>query len=43
MVANWQNGNKNSSYSLIEKNTEIIVFVHLSFILLLCANYLPKK
>ena len=38
MVANWQNGNKNSNHGLIEKNTVIIVFEHLSFILLLSAN-----
>ena len=38
MVASWQSGNKNSNHSLIEKNTEIIVFEPLRFMLLLSAN-----
>ena len=38
-----KNNNKSSNHSLIEKNTEIIVFEHLHFILLLSANYLPAK
>ena len=37
-AANRQRDNKNSNHSLIEKNTEIIVFVPLRFILLLNAN-----
>ena len=43
MAAIWQMDNKNSSYNLIEKNTEIIVFELLLFILLLSANQLPQK
>ena len=43
MAAIWQRDNKNSNYSLIEKNTEIIVFEPLCFILLLSANQLPQK
>ena len=35
MAANWQRDKKNSNHSLIEKNTEIIVFEPLRFILLL--------
>ena len=38
MTAIWQRDNKNSNYSLIEKNTEIIVFEPLRFILLLGVN-----
>ena len=38
MVANWQRDKKNSNHSLIEKNTEIIVFEPLRFILFLSAN-----
>ena len=38
MATIWQRDNKNSSYGLIEKNTEIIVFEPLRFILLLSAN-----
>ena len=38
MAAIWQKDNKNSSHSLIAKNTEIIVFEPLRFIFLLCAN-----
>ena len=43
MATIWQRDNKNSSHSLIEKNTEIIVFELLHFILLLSANQLPKS
>ena len=43
MAAIWQRDNKNSGYSLIDTNTEIIVFKPLLFILLLSANQLPKK
>ena len=42
-AAIWQRDNKNSSYSLIEKNTEIIVFQLLHFILLLSATQLTQK
>ena len=35
--------NKNCNHNLIEKNTEIIVFEPLRFILLLSANELPRK
>ena len=38
MAANWQGDDKNSNQSLIEKNTEILVFEPLCFILLLSAN-----
>ena len=38
MAAIWQRDNKKSNHSLIEKNTEIIVFEALCFILLLSAN-----
>ena len=38
MAANWQRDKNNSNYSLIEKNTEIIVFEPLRFILLLSAH-----
>ena len=38
MAANWQRGNKISNHSLIEKNTEIIVFEPLHFITLLSAS-----
>ena len=38
MAAIWLRGNKNSNHSLIEKNTEIIVFEPVRFILLLSAN-----
>ena len=38
MAANWPRANKNSYYSLIEKNAEIIVFEHLRLFLLLSAN-----
>ena len=38
MTAIWQRDNKNSKHRLIEKNTEIIVFEPLRFILLLSAN-----
>ena len=38
IAVNWQRDNKNSNYSLIEKNTELIVFEPLHFILLLSAN-----
>ena len=38
MAAIWQTDNMNSNHSLIEKNTEIIVFEHLLFILQLSAN-----
>ena len=38
MTAIWQRDNKNSNPRLIEKNTEIIVFEPLRFILLLSAN-----
>ena len=38
MAANWQRDKKNSNHSLIEKNTEILVFEPLRFILLLNAN-----
>ena len=38
MAAIWQRDNKNSNHRLIEKNTEIIVFEPLHFILLLSAN-----
>ena len=38
MAAIWRRDNKNSNYSLIQKNTEIIVFEPLRFILLLSAN-----
>ena len=38
MAAIWQRGNKNSNYSLIEKNTEIIVLEPLRFILLLSVD-----
>ena len=38
MAANWQMDNNNYNHSLIEKNTEIIVFEPLRFILLLGAN-----
>ena len=38
MAAIWQRDNKNSNHILIEKNTEIIVFEPLHFILLLSAN-----
>ena len=37
MAAKWQS-DKNSNHSLIEKNTEMIVFEPLHFILLLSAN-----
>ena len=43
MAAIWQRDNKSSSHSLIEKNTEIIGFELLHFILLLSANKLPQK
>ena len=43
MVAIYQRDNKNSNHSLIEKNTEIIVFEPLRFILLLSANQLTQK
>ena len=43
MAAIWQRDNKNSNYSLIEKNTNFIVFEPLRFILLLSANQLPQK
>ena len=43
MAANWQRDKKNSNHSLIEKNTEIIVFEPLRFILLLSANKLLQK
>ena len=42
-AAIWQRDNKNSSHSLIEKNTEIIVFEPLHFILLLSATQLTQK
>ena len=38
MATNWQRANKNSNHSLIQKNTEIIGFEPLRFILLLSAN-----
>ena len=38
MAAIWQTDNKNSNRSLIEKNTDMIVFEPLRFILLLSAN-----
>ena len=38
MAANWQRGNTISIHSLIEKNTEIIVFEPLHFVLLLSAS-----
>ena len=38
MAANWQRDNKISNHSLIEKNTEIIVFEPLQFITLLSAS-----
>ena len=38
MAAIWQRDNKNSNHSLIEKNTEIIVFEALRFNFLLSAN-----
>ena len=38
IAAIWQRDNKNSNHSRIEKNTEIIVFEPLRFILLLSAN-----
>ena len=38
MAAIWQGGNKSSNHNLIEKNTEIIDFEPLHFILLLSAN-----
>ena len=38
IAASWKKYNKNSNHSLIEKNTEIIVFVSLRFILMLSAN-----
>ena len=43
MAAIWQMNNNNSNHSLTEKNTEIIVFESLRFILLLSANYLPQR
>ena len=43
MAAIWQRDNKNSNQIRIEKNTEIIVFEPLRFILLLSANQLLKK
>ena len=43
MAAIWQEDNKNSSHSLIEKYTEIIVLEPLRFILLLSAYLLPQK
>ena len=43
MAANWQRDNNNSDHSLIEKNTEIIYFETLPFILLLSATQLPQK
>ena len=43
IAAIWHRDNKNSNHSLIEKNTEIIVFELLHFILLLSANQLPQK
>ena len=43
MAAIWQRDNKNSNHSLIEKNTEIIVFEPLCFIWPLSANQLPSK
>ena len=42
-AAIWQRDNKNSNYSLIEENAEIIAFEPLRFILLLNANLLPQK
>ena len=42
-AAIWQRDNKNSSHILIEKNTEIIVFEPLHFMLLLNANQLTQK
>ena len=38
MAAIWQRDNKNANHSLIEKNTEMIVFEPLRFILMLSAN-----
>ena len=38
MAAIWQRDNKNSNHTRIEKNTDIIVFETLRFILLLSAN-----
>ena len=43
MAANWQRDKQNSNHSLIEKNTEMIVFEPLRFILLLSANQLLQK
>ena len=43
MAAIWQRDSKNSNHSLIEKNTQIIVFEPLRFIFLLSANQLPLK
>ena len=38
MAAIWQKDNKKPNHSLIEKNTEMIVFEPLRFILLFSAN-----
>ena len=43
MATIWQRNNKNSKQSLIEKNTEIIVFEPLRFILLLSGINSPKS
>ena len=43
MASNWHRDKKNSNHSLIEKNTEIIVFETLRFILLFSANSLLQK
>ena len=42
MAKIWQKDNNNSNHSLIEKNTKIIVYDPLWFILLLSANQVPQ-
>ena len=43
IAAIYQRDNKNYNHSLIEKNTEIIVFDLSQLMLLLITNYLPQK